>query len=59
MMNKNGAIVIQRVLKESNIVGYHRKLYELSMSEKLNFKNFGFCHSCKQLKTYDYCKKCN
>ncbi len=38
-------------LKESESVGYSKKLDELSKDEKSHFRRYGICPDCKQMNT--------
>ena len=40
-------------------IEYCKKINELTNYEKWQFKTFGFCHNCKQLKIDELCNVCN
>jgi hypothetical protein len=49
-----------RFLEESRIIGYNKKLDELSYDEKYQFQRYGICPDCKELNTgYAWCNKCD
>ncbi|CAG8443426.1 10933_t:CDS:2 [Funneliformis caledonium] len=49
-----------KFLEESKTIGYHKELHKLNKNEKFQFRRYGICPNCKQLKVdYELCHDCD
>ncbi|CAI2163985.1 1196_t:CDS:2 [Funneliformis geosporum] len=49
-----------KFLEESKTIGYHKELHKLTKKERFQFRRYGICPNCKQLKVdYELCHECD